>query len=186
LGFQDPDYVKNIKQFLPGPIRAGDIVMISQLWTNQVGPIKGNVTVGMTDVHGMVSASKATLVMVGDLWCNEWEPEYTYDDECLPTIFDVHFPGCAIPKARASKVGPEQRQMYHQWSQQYSDVVTWNFNDHFCNGTHCRSLIPSTSLVARNECHLTAAGSFYLWPYFCSFLSELADGNVDHAVQPDE
>eukprot|EP00930_Biecheleria_cincta_P035492 TRINITY_DN24410_c0_g1_i1.p1 TRINITY_DN24410_c0_g1~~TRINITY_DN24410_c0_g1_i1.p1 ORF type:complete len:735 (-),score=101.54 TRINITY_DN24410_c0_g1_i1:115-2319(-) len=174
-GFTDPKYVNNIKQLLPGYLRAKDIVIISQLWEKQIADTKDITTAAMMDVHGLVSASNATLLMLGDLWCNPNKPEYTFDDECVPTVFNIQYPGCAIPRARASKEGPTQQQMYRQWSREHSDVVTWNFNDQFCNETHCSSLIPSTSLVARDECHLTPAGSFYLWPYFCSFLSELAD-----------
>ncbi|CAE8628175.1 unnamed protein product [Polarella glacialis] len=164
-GFEDPAYFARVLDMLEMQLRPGDVVSVSHGWWV---PAHGQ------ELHSLVSARHASLLLLGDTWCDKTDPDFRYDFECSPTLFlpqANHRAECKQPRSKVSKLGADVHRTFQQLAEQNKDIYYFDFNEHLCEEATCTPLIPNTEVLARIGCHLTAAGSFSLWPYFCNMLS---------------
>ncbi|CAE8643418.1 unnamed protein product [Polarella glacialis] len=79
-GFEDPAYFVRVRDMLEMQLRPGDVVSVSHAWW--VPPLRHG-----QELHSLVSARHASLLLLGDTWCTEWDVDFNYDFECSPTLF---------------------------------------------------------------------------------------------------
>ncbi|CAE8642424.1 unnamed protein product [Polarella glacialis] len=158
-GFEEPYHFVRVKDMLESQLRPGDVVSVSHgYWICTHGQ----------ELHSLVSARHASLLLLGDTWCNEGDLDFQHDLECSPKLFLPHAnhkAQCQLPRSKVSKLGADVNRTCQQLAKQNDDIYCFDFDEHLCNEATCSPFIPHTSVFEWIGCHLTAAGSFYLWPY---------------------
>merc|ERR1712048_169549 len=111
--------------------------------------------------HTVITARNASLVLVDD-------PPTLPDKGYRCVLQDEP---CRIGKELASK-GVEPLRTVARNMLKFTDTYLFSYFDLFCNDTSCNAKVPGTDTMGMaDDNHLTLAGSLYLWPYVCSFLS---------------
>jgi len=160
-------------------LRSGDVLLLSfAIW--QFSPYKVGMDSGslenvheyacvLNKWHRLVSARNATMIMLGDP-----TPSKQPGLSCVPTASSPNAGSlCARPVEWSDLYGRHLREQLHILEQAWHDVHFFDPRALFCTEQACGAMVPGTHTLAIGDYeHLTIEGSYYIWPFLCSFLQD--------------
>lgn len=180
---QDDIYVRSscawwnhaVRKALEDQIKPNDIVAVCHKRTKLS---LGNQVEFLRDIQKFVTSRGAKLLLIGDV---PQLPDRSL--HCIPSTFAPNRARhCEISSDTVAKDDvshARESAVYRELAREKSTFFFDTFpllcdpNSHVCG-----AFVPGTSTLAFiDDDHLTSAGSFYLWPYLCSFLRE--NGLID-------
>jgi hypothetical protein len=174
-----PGYCAAVLSSITRNLRSGDVLVLAfATWQFSPAQMKGksgsleNVkeyALVLKNWHRLVSARNATMIMLGDQ-----TPLKADGFMCVPTSFDQNADRrCARTVEWSNFYGKHFRNQMNALEQEWHNAYFFDPRALFCTEQSCGAMVPGTHTVATGDDeHLTIEGSYYLWPFLCSFLQE--------------
>merc|ERR1712008_297270 len=172
------NYCTKVRKGIKRHLRSGDVLVLA-FATWQFSPYKldksrhgslENVreyVLVLKHWHRLVSARNATMILLGDQ-----TPLRKKGLSCVPTTFDPNAGSdCARTVEWSDFYGRHLREQMNILEQAWHNVHFFDPRALFCTEQACGAMVPGThTLAIGDQDHLTIEGSYYLWPFLCSFL----------------
>jgi hypothetical protein len=174
-----PDYCTAVQKAIKRNLRPGDVLALGfATWRFspvEVGKASGSLenvdeyALVLKKWHRLVSARNATMILLGDQ-----TPLRQTGLMCVPTSFNQDAASrCARTVEWSDFYGKHFRKQMNALEQAWHNVHFFDPRSLFCTEQTCGAMVPGTHTLATGDLqHLTVEGSYYLWPFLCSFLQE--------------
>eukprot|EP00419_Tripos_fusus_P079345 CAMPEP_0172935916 /NCGR_PEP_ID=MMETSP1075-20121228/221754_1 /TAXON_ID=2916 /ORGANISM="Ceratium fusus, Strain PA161109" /LENGTH=623 /DNA_ID=CAMNT_0013797279 /DNA_START=1273 /DNA_END=3145 /DNA_ORIENTATION=+ len=173
-----PNYCAAVLNGVSKNLRSGDVLALT-FATWQFSPYKlhkvrigslNNIreyTLVLESWHRLVLARNATMILLGDQ-----TPLTKPGLQCVSTSFNQDAVGaCSRTVEWSDLYGGHLRDQMHLLERAWPTVHFFDPRALFCTKQACGAMVPGTRTLATGDLdHLTIEGSYYLWPFLCSFL----------------
>jgi len=173
-----PNYCAAVQNGIKKNLRSGDVLALA-FATWEFSPYKlDKVRFGRLENireyalmlktwHTMVTARDATMILLGDQ-----TPLAKPGLRCVSTSFNQDdVSKCSRTVQWSNFYGRHFRDQMKVLEQAWPNVYFFDPRALFCTAQACGAMVPGTHTLATGDLdHLTVEGSYYLWPFLCSFL----------------
>lgn len=169
-------YCAAVQKAINKHLRSGDVLVITfATWrfspykldkfrTGSLQNVRDYVSV-LKYWHSLVSVQNATMILLGDQ-----TPLKKAGVSCVPTFTRNR---CARTVGWSDFYGRHFRKQINALEQAWPNAHFFDPRSLFCTEQVCGAMVPGTQTLAiGDQDHLTVEGSYYLWPFLCSFLHE--------------